>query len=99
MKDLHFSRTEFVTLETSYGMLQPRQEAEVHYTIGVDEYNLPYWFEIYCPELDWSDEGRLTVRYDTKTKKLYLVDYDGVFTLPEPIIDKLKEEFGIINNL
>ena len=99
MKDLHFSKIEFVTLETSYGMIQPRQEAEVQYTIGVDEDNIPYWFEVYCPKLDWSDDGQLIVKYNAKTKQLCLVDYDGIFTLPEPIIEKLQEEFGIINNL
>ena len=100
MKSLDFSAVEYVALETSYGLIGNRVKAVVDYSIFIDSGNgIPYGFEIHCEKLDWVDSGQLEIEYNHNTGKLHLNGYDGVFELPEPIIEKLEEEFGIINNL
>ena len=82
-----FQATQSVTLETSYGVIKEENDVVLEVTVGInsDEYG---WFELYDIESggeEWYGEGGLWI--DGKT----ITMYDGVFSLPTPVIDKLKE--------
>ena len=82
-----FQATQSLALENSFGVLKEEKGVVLEVTVGInsDEYG---WFELYDVESggdEWYAEGGIW--FDGKT----VTQYDGVFCLPIPIIDKLKE--------
>jgi hypothetical protein len=77
-----------LTLQNSFGTLAREDGVELEITIGVRG-DRRGWFEMFDAATHgdaWYAEGSL--RFD---ENLDLVDYDGVFSLPAPIMDKLDE--------
>lgn len=76
-----------MVLENSFGIIDKEKSVELDVTIGFnsDEYG---WFEFYDINTGgntWYAEGGLS--FENKE----LIDYDGVFELPDFIIEKLEE--------
>lgn len=77
----------YVSYENSFGTIAEEDSVLLHVTIGInsDTYG---WYEIYDVEssgTDWYAEGGLWISEMTVT------DYDGMFSLPEFICNKLEE--------
>lgn len=82
-----FTTTQSLVLENSFGIIDSEDNVVLEVTVGIndDEYG---WFEMYDVESggeDWYAEGGLWIEDNIIT------GYDGVFSLPEPVINKLKE--------
>ena len=82
-----FQATQFLTLENSFGVLKEEDDVVLEVTVGInsDDYG---WFELYDVESsgdEWYAEGSLQIEDGAIT------GYDGVFSLPIPVIDKLRE--------
>ena len=82
-----FTTTQSLVLENSFGIINSEDNVVLEVTVGInsDEYG---WFEMYDVESggdDWYAEGGLWI----EDKKI--TGYDGVFSLSEPVINKLKE--------
>lgn len=78
---------EYLTLDNSFGTLATSKNVGLEVTVGIksDDYG---WFEFYDVKSDgdaWYAEGGLV--FDG----LKVIDYDGVFRLPDFVINKLKE--------
>jgi hypothetical protein len=76
-----------LALENSFGTLARENAVELNFTVGVrgDQRG---WFEMFDSATHgstWYAEGSLW--FEGKE----LVDYDGIFWLPVPILDKLDE--------
>ena len=87
LKEHNFKVKQKVSLETSYGTIVGPTEVELDVTVGIKDESYG-WFELYDIESggeEWYAEGGLW--FDNKA----LTDYDGVFTLPKCVEDKLKE--------
>ena len=87
IKQEEFVATQSLRLENSFAVIKTEPDVKLNVTVGIksDDYG---WFEIYDLETDgeeWYAEGGLW--FDGKT----ITDYDGVFSLPNPVISKLKE--------
>lgn len=83
-----FKATESLSLENSFGTIREQKGIELEVTIGIREDEGTGWFELYDIETggdDWYADGGLW--FNGKE----LTDYDGVFSLPVCIIEKLKE--------
>jgi len=86
-KVYEFQATESLSLENSFVTLKKENDIKLHVSVGIksDTYG---WFEIY-DELsggeEWYAEG--AIRFDEKK----VTDYDGVFSLPICVINKLRE--------
>jgi hypothetical protein len=81
-----FIAKESLSLDNSFGTIKKQENIELSVTIGLNEGG--GWFELYDTETggdEWYAEGGLW--FDGKE----LTDYDGVFSLPVCIIEKLKE--------
>jgi hypothetical protein len=73
--------------QNSFGILHQQENVELEITIGFNNENYG-WFELFDIETsggNWYAEGGLW--FDGKT----LTDYDGVFSLPFEIVEKLEE--------
>ena len=87
-KAIHkFKAIESLILENSFTVLKEQKDVELHVTVGInsDTYG---WFEIYDEETsgdEWYAEGGIWI------KDKVITDYDGVFSLPECIVNKLRE--------
>lgn len=88
MKELTFNTKQSLSLENSFGRI--REESDVNLTVNLyfvgDTYTS---FEFYDEESggeNWYAEGGIW-HDDDKV----INDYDGVFSLPECIVDKLNE--------
>lgn len=86
-KQIEFEKVENVILENSFGIIQKENGVTLTYTIGInsDSYG---WFELYDNETEGNKyyaEGGLWF------KDKELIDYDGVFSLPKTICEKLRE--------
>lgn len=86
-KVYNFQAVESLSLENSFGTIAREENVKLEVSVGInsEEYG---WFEIYDIKTggsDWYAEGYL------KFKDNELVDYDGVFSLPSFIFDKLQE--------
>lgn len=84
---VEFNETLSVSLDTSFGTIKQENDVNLHITVGINS-DVYGWFEVYDEETggnEWYAEGGLW--FDNKE----LTDYDGVFSLPQPIINKLKE--------
>lgn len=88
MKQITFNTKESLSLENSFGTI--RQESDVNLVVTLSFINDTYSaFEFYDEESggeDWYAEGGI---WHDENKVIH--DYDGVFSLPEPIIKKLNE--------
>ena len=86
-QQVEFEATQGLQLENSFGVLKGEDGIKLQVTIGIkdDTYG---WFEFYDIESggdEWYAEGGL---WFTNGE---LTDYDGVFSLPNFILDKLQE--------
>ena len=89
-QEVTFEATQSLQLENSFGVLRNQQDVKLHVTIGIKDEGYGY-FEFYDIESggdDWYAEGGLWFRDNQ------LTDYDGVFSLPNFVLDKL-EELGV----
>ena len=83
-----FKSVQHLSLDTSYGSIKKENDVELEVTVGIKEDGKYGWFEIYDIETggeSWYAEGGLW--FDGKT----LTDYDGTFSLPKPVEEKLNE--------
>jgi hypothetical protein len=81
------STVKYLTLENSFGVIATSKNVELEVTVGIksEDYG---WFELYDTKSEgdaWYAEGSLEIEGKS------IVGYDGVFSLSEPVIDKLKE--------
>lgn len=89
MKQLTFNTKQNLILENSFGTI--REESDVNLIVNLslfikDTYSA---FEFYDEDTggeNWYAEGGI---WHSKDKVIY--EYDGVFSLPKPIIHKLNE--------
>lgn len=82
-----FKATLNLVMENSFGILDKENKVEVNVTLGIRESGTG-WFEVYDIKTGgekWHMEGGLWFQDNA------LTDYDGVFSLPECIEEKLKE--------
>ena len=82
-----FQATQALTLENSFGVIKSENNIVLEVTVGINSDNYG-WFEIFDVESggeEWYAEGGLEIEDNMIT------GYDGVFSLPTPIIDKLLE--------
>lgn len=82
-----FQVTAYVTKSTSYGIIDKQDGVELDVTLEMDFDKQYGWFEIHDVETggdDWYASGGIWVKGNK------VVDYDGVFSLSDFIIDKLK---------
>jgi hypothetical protein len=87
MKQEKFFAIQSLSLENSFGTIKVENDVKLEVTVCIkdDTYG---WFEIYDTATDgeeWYAEGGLWFHNNV------LTDYDGVFSLPIPVINKLKE--------
>ena len=83
----NFKATQSLSLGTSYGTIRVERDVELDVTVGIHD-NTSGYYEIYDTKTsgeDWYAEGCL--EFD----QMDLVGYDGCFSLPNVVIDKLKE--------
>jgi len=81
-----FEATEHLSLENSFGTLK-EAEVRLQVSVGIHDHGESGWFELYDEETggdEWYAEGGLW--FDGKE----LVDYDGVFALPQCVCDCLR---------
>jgi hypothetical protein len=87
---MQFVVTKNLRLVNSYGTIDQEKDVEVEVTLGIrDDDPTRGWFEFYDKDSggeNWYAEGGLWFN-----DKKELVDYDGVFSLPNFIEDKLKD--------
>jgi hypothetical protein len=82
-----FEATEHLSLENSFGTLK-EAEVKLQVSVGIHDHGKSGWFEMYDEATgggDWYAEGGLW--FDGKE----LVDYDGVFALPQCVCDCLRQ--------
>jgi hypothetical protein len=83
-----FKAQENLALENSFMTIKKENDVEVEVTVGINSPDYG-WFEIYDVKTEgeeWHAEGGLWID-GNKT----ILDYDGVFSLPLSVINKLKE--------
>jgi hypothetical protein len=83
----NFKATQSLSLGSSFGTIRQEMDVELEVTVGIHDHESGY-FEIYDIETggeDWYAEGCL--EFDG----MDLVGYDGCFSLPDVVINKLKE--------
>ena len=79
-----------LSLENSFGSIKKQNDIAVEFTIGIHESGESGWFELYDIESggnEWYAEGKVFMDETLR----YIVDYDGVFSIPEQILDKFEE--------
>ena len=77
---------QYVAMETSAGLVEPRVKRIMSFSVGIDGHK--GWFEMYDEESGGEDFYASGGLWFTNNR---LVDYDGVFSLPDEILDKLDE--------
>jgi len=87
IKQETFTAVQNLTLENSFGVIDSEESVQLEITVGIksEDYG---WFEFYDLKSDgneWYAEGSLQIEGKSIT------GYDGVFSLPDPVISKLKE--------
>lgn len=93
-QDITFEAVESLSLANSYGTIKKEKDINLHVSIKIK--NGKGGFEVYDTKtggLDWYGEGGLWF------KGKYLVDYDGVFSLPKCVESKLIELGYSLDNL
>lgn len=89
-----FEAMQSLSLGTSFGTIREEDNVKLNVTVGIKD-ERDGWFEIYDVETggnDWYAEGCLDFN------GMELVGYDGCFSLPDVVIDKLKS-LGYKDNL
>jgi len=84
-----FKSVQHLSLDTSYGSIKKENDVELEVTVGIKEEGTYGWFELYDIESggeEWYAEGGLW--FDGNKN---LTDYDGTFSLPKPVEEKLNE--------
>ena len=82
-----FQVKENLSLSNSFGVIKEEDNILLNVSVGINTSTYG-WFEIYDIESggnEWYAEGGL------KFRDKDLVDYDGVFSLPLSVINKLRE--------
>jgi hypothetical protein len=82
-----FQAVQSLSLENSFGVLKQEENVILEVTVGINSEDYG-WFEVYDEQSggdDWYAEGGLEIEGKSIT------GYDGVFSLPNVVIDKLKE--------
>ena len=82
-----FEATESLSLENSFTVVKAQEDIRLHVTVGINSEDYG-WFEVYDLESggdEWYAEGGLW--FDGKQ----VTGYDGVFSLPVWVVEKLKE--------
>ncbi len=87
MKKETFQAVQSLQLENSFSVIKSEADVTLQVTVGInsDDYG---WFEVYDIESEgeeWYAEGGLWF------EGLELTDFDGVFALPLPVAEKLRE--------
>ena len=87
IKQETFQAVQALSLENSFGTLKTEDNVTLDVTVGIksEDYG---WFEMYDVETggeEWYAEGGLWI------EDKVITGYDGVFSLSQVIIDKLKE--------
>jgi hypothetical protein len=88
MRQETFKTTQNLTRQNSFGVIDSQKEVELEVTVGIHEDGNTGWFEMYDLKTGgekWYCEGGLWI--DDKT----ITDYDGVFSLPKCVEEKLNE--------
>ena len=78
-----------ISLENSFGVLRQEKNVEVECTYEITDDKTTGWFEFYDTETggeEWYAEGQLWFEDGV------LVEYDGVFSLPDFLLDDLEKE-------
>tara|TARA_R100001591_G_scaffold81623_1_gene88465 strand:- start:71 stop:379 length:309 start_codon:yes stop_codon:yes gene_type:complete len=91
MRDSFILEKQYARNENSFGQVGEAKTVTMKYNINFNEEKQYGSFEIYDLESggnDFYSEGGLWF------KENELVDYDGIFCLPTPVLDKL-EEWGL----
>jgi hypothetical protein len=81
-----FQASEALSLENSFGTIK-QDTVTLEVTVGINSEDYG-WFELYDIETggdEWYAEGSLQIEDNAVT------GYDGVFSLPTAVTDKLKE--------
>jgi hypothetical protein len=84
---VEFEATESLSLDNSFGNIRKQEDIKLQVTIGINSETYGY-FEFYDIESggeEWYAEGGLWIEDGVIT------GYDGVFSLPPFVTDKLKE--------
>ena len=87
MKKETFQAVQSLQLENSYSVVKSETDVVLEVTVGINSEDYG-WFEIYDVESggeEWYAEGSLQIEDNAVT------GYDGVFSLPTAVTDKLKE--------
>lgn len=87
-KEVTFKTKQSLTLENSFSVIDRQDDVELEVTIGFHNNNTYGWFELFDIESGgehWYAEGGLWFYKNEVT------GYDGVFSLPECILNKLEE--------
>lgn len=82
-----FQAVQSLSLENSFGVLKQEENVTLEVTVGINSEDYG-WFEVYDEQSggdDWYAEGSLQIEGKS------IIGYDGVFSLPNVVIDKLKE--------
>jgi hypothetical protein len=81
-----FETTQHLSLENSFGTIK-QAEVKIQVSVGIRDHGRSGWFEIWDEETG-GDEWYATGGLWFEGKKM--VDYDGVFSLPQCICDCLR---------
>ena len=87
MEQYDFKVTKSLSLENSFGIIKQEEGIEIDVTVGINDEDSG-WFELYDIETggeEWYAEGG--IEFDG----MDIVGYDGVFELPDFIVNKLVE--------
>jgi len=87
MKKEKLKAVQSLQLENSYSVIKSEADVVLEVTVGINSEDYG-WFEIYDIESggeEWYAEGGLQIEDNAVT------GYDGVFSLPTAVTDKLKE--------
>ena len=87
MEQYDFKVTKSLSLENSFGIIKQEEGIEIDVTVGINDEDSG-WFQLYDIETggdDWYAEGG--IEFDG----MDIVGYDGVFELPDFIVNKLVE--------
>jgi hypothetical protein len=79
-----FTETRHMSKGNSFGTIAEAKDVELTVDVGFSPSTGRGWFEFYDEGEDWYAEGTLSIRDGV------LVDYDGVFALPDFVMDWLQ---------
>lgn len=80
-----FKFRSLINRETSFNQINLSEDTESSIEVEIRE-NGSGWFEWDIPELEETESGQLNFEDNE------LVDYDGVFSLPQQLVDFLQNE-------